>query len=249
MAGGRAATLTVPTQVLAGMMGALAGATPRAIGPAPLSPAEEGLFAFLTLQWTALWPTPPALDWIDGGVGLIPAHARRVCLRWRVSVAGQVGLARWWLPADLPPPKPAAMRPDLPVECSLSAGLAAWGGALAPGDLVVLRGCASLSVGAERWPVRHQAGEWRVVHPKEARVPEPLDDLPLALDAVVGRVTLTVGEVSALAPGALIPIATDRAPVVTLMAGGQPIARGILVDDDGRAAVQITQMIHSSSRT
>lgn len=74
-------------------------------------------------------------------------------------------------------------------------------------------------------------------------MPSAVDDLPVILDAVVGRVTLTVGEVSGLGPGVVLPIAADATPIVTLIAGGQPIARGALVDDGGRAAVQITQLL------
>lgn len=76
-------------------------------------------------------------------------------------------------------------------------------------------------------------------------MPEPLDDLPLVVDARVGRLTLSVAEVSALMPGAVLPLTPDATPIVTLTVGDRPIARGVLVDDGGRAAVQITQLIEA----
>jgi flagellar motor switch protein FliN/FliY len=250
---GRRACLTVSTQVLAGLMGALAGATPRAVGPTPLSPAEEGLFAFLVLRWTALLPQPPALDWVDGGAGLtVPPDTSR-CVAWHLKVADQTGLARWRLPADLPPPRvDITARPRLPVDGILSAGRARWagassGGTLSAGDLVVLATPPRLQVGDHAWPIQRRAHQWRVVSTSEVRMPLPIDELPVTLDAVVGRITLTVGDVAALAPGVVLPIAPDALPLVTLMAGGQPVARGVLVDDDGHAAVQITQLIDAPS--
>lgn len=241
---GRRARLSVSTQLLAGMMAALAGAAPNPVGPAPLSPAEEGLFAFLALRWTALWPQPPALDWIDGGAGLGAPSTADIAVVWHVSVGDQAGVARWSLPADLPPPACAATpRTDLPIHAVLSAGTARCAGPFAPGDLLELAAPGALHVGRRSWPIRHQAGRWRVAEMKEVRMPSAVDDLPVILDAVVGRITLTVGEVSGLGPGVVLPIAADATPIVTLIAGGQPIARGALVDDGGRAAVQITQLL------
>lgn len=251
---GRRACLTVSTQLLAGLMGALAGATPQAVGPTPLSPAEEGLFAFLVLRWTALLPEPPALDWIDGGAGLIAPSNTPRCVAWHLKIADQTGLARWRLPADLPPPRAdITARSRLPVDGVLSAGRARWaGGALSAGDLVVLATPSRLQVGDRAWPIQRRAHQWRVVSMSEVRMPLPIDELPMdelpiTLDAVVGRITLTVGDVAALAPGVVLPIAPDALPLVTLMAGGQPVARGVLVDDDGRAAVQITQLFDAPS--
>ena len=255
LADGRRACLTVSTQVLTGLMGALAGAVPRSVGPMPLSPAEEGLFAFLVLQWTGLWVAPPALDWVDGGTGLIPhpdfdsESGATSAVSWHITVADQTGIARWHLPANLSPPSVCLSdRPHLPIHGTLSAGRARWGGVLSPGDLVVLRTPAALQFGNRFIPVRWHAGRWSAVEMKEVRMPDsieelPVGDLPLTLDAIVGRITLTVADVAALAPGVVLPLAADTTPIVTLMAGGTPIARGILVDDDGHTAVQVTQLI------
>lgn len=245
---GRAGVLSVDCAVLAGQLARLAGDRPRQIGPVPLSPAECGLFGFLALTWTGLLDPAPALDWIDSGARLWDPPRPAAALRWRVNVDGVVGLAYWWLPPIPPAPRSAdTLRPDLPVNGRLLAGRAALQRAPRPGDLVVLHAAPRLLIGARAHPLARRADRWHVVTPKEARMAAPLADLPLTVDAVVGRLTLTVAEASALVPGAVLPLAPDPLPTVQLMVGDRVIAAGVLVDDAGRAAVQITRLVEASA--
>jgi flagellar motor switch/type III secretory pathway protein FliN len=223
-------------------MTALTGGAVRTIGPVPLSPAEEGLFAWLVLAWCAELPTPPALDWVDGGAGLWRPAWRGPSVRWRVVLGDTVGWARW----QLPPQAGTAvgdLRADLPLPLELSAGRTHLKRRPRPGDHVLLHTSPSLRLQTRRWPVERAGSRWHITTTAESRMVQPLDDLPLVVDARVGRLSLTVAEVSALEPGSVLPLAPDTAPIITLTIDNRPIARGVLVDDDGRAAVQITQLI------
>lgn len=245
---GRQGVLAADTALLAGRVGVMAGATARSIGPVPLSPAESGLFAYLATAWLGLLDPVPALDWVDGGVGTWDPPRPTAAIRWRLSIDGAVGLVHWWAPPVTQPPD--ALRSDLPLVARLLAGRAGLGRRPAPGDLVVLQAAPHLAIGPITHPLIRQNARWRVASAAETRMTQPIADLPLTIDAVVGQFTLTVAEASALARGSVLPLAPDPTPEVRLMIGDQLIAVGMLVDDDGRAAVQITRVIdQSSSRT
>lgn len=240
---GRLGAVRIDPALLAGRLAQITGGAARSIGPVPLSPAEEGLFAWLVMAWCAVLPDVPALDWVDGGAALSQPIALAPAIRWRVVVDGAVGWARWQVPPH--PASTGRLRGDLPLQLHLSAGRTHLRRRPKPGDLVVLNDPPALWLGDRRWPIRWRDATWHLISHTESRMPEPLDNLPLVVDARVGRLTLSVAEVSALMPGAVLPLAPDTTPIVTLTVGDRPIARGVLVDDGGRAAVQITQLIEA----
>jgi type III secretion protein Q len=68
-------------------------------------------------------------------------------------------------------------------------------------------------------------------------------ELPVALDLVVGKVTLSVAELSSLRPGDVL---TTRAPLgqhITLESAGRSVAEGELVDVDGELGVRILRVL------
>lgn len=73
--------------------------------------------------------------------------------------------------------------------------------------------------------------------------PDRLDQLPVRLSVTLGRVTLSAAEVIRLTPGAVIPLSEPLGGPVEVMAGGQPIARGELVDVDGTLGVRLTALL------
>lgn len=89
------AVLHLQSHLLAGQVQALAGAVARPSGPVPLSPAEEGLFAWLVLELLAAAPG------LDGALAGTRRHAtaavRAPDVLWRVRIGEQVGLAAWKL--------------------------------------------------------------------------------------------------------------------------------------------------------
>ncbi|MCB9549447.1 MAG: FliM/FliN family flagellar motor switch protein [Myxococcales bacterium] len=210
-----------------------------------LSPAEEGLFAWLVLGWLALLPGV-RLAWVHGGAPAWPlGDAPPGGVAWRVTIAGELGGARWWLPADAAP-STAAVDPALPLRARIEAGHVRLAQGLAPGDLVYPAGGLALACGPHRLPLT-RAGERLVVAAaaQEPLMPPALDALPVRLDVVLGHLELTVGALSALRPGQVLPVPAAEPVVVTLCAGERPVAQGVLVEDAGRLAVQVTRSLWS----
>ncbi len=81
----------------------------------------------------------------------------------------------------------------------------------------------------------------------KVRFSQPSDDDARSMDVVVqvevGRVTMTVDQAINLVPGRMINLDRDVGPEVMLRAGGKLIARGELVDHEGRLAVEVTEVI------
>jgi len=67
--------------------------------------------------------------------------------------------------------------------------------------------------------------------------------LPLALSVRCGQLRLTLGELSALAPGATVMIDNVTPGEALLCHGDYAVAKGELVDVEGRLGLQITQML------
>ncbi|MEI2266965.1 FliM/FliN family flagellar motor switch protein [Erwinia sp. CGal63] len=67
--------------------------------------------------------------------------------------------------------------------------------------------------------------------------------LPLALSVRCGQLRLTLGELSTLAPGATVMIDNVTPGEALLCHGDYPVAKGELVDVEGRLGLQITQML------
>lgn len=67
--------------------------------------------------------------------------------------------------------------------------------------------------------------------------------LPLALSVRCGQLQLTLGELSALAPGATVMIDNVTPGEALLCHGDYAVAKGELVDVEGRLGLQITQML------
>jgi type III secretion protein Q len=69
-----------------------------------------------------------------------------------------------------------------------------------------------------------------------------LDELPMRLVFEVGTLSLPLGELKRLAPGSVLDLERALPPSVTVRCGGRELARGELVEVDGRLAVEITDM-------
>jgi len=67
--------------------------------------------------------------------------------------------------------------------------------------------------------------------------------LPLALSVRCGQLRLTLGELANLAPGAMVMIDHVTPGEALLCHGDYPLAKGELVDVEGRLGLQITQML------
>ena len=71
--------------------------------------------------------------------------------------------------------------------------------------------------------------------------PRNVDALTVDLDFIVGRVAMTVGELSALAAGQIVPLQALTPAAVRIVAHGTELGAGQLVEVEGRLAVEILQ--------
>ncbi|OWQ49213.1 hypothetical protein CDL60_00220 [Roseateles noduli] len=71
--------------------------------------------------------------------------------------------------------------------------------------------------------------------------PRNVDALTVDLDFIVGRVAMTVGELSALAAGQIVPLEALTPATVRIVAHGTELGAGQLVEVEGRLAVEILQ--------
>jgi type III secretion system YscQ/HrcQ family protein len=69
-----------------------------------------------------------------------------------------------------------------------------------------------------------------------------VDDVELTLVAELGRITVTVEEAAALAPGQVLGLGRALESGVTLTVEGRRVARGQLVDIDGEIGIRILDL-------
>ncbi|NRR30411.1 FliM/FliN family flagellar motor switch protein [Oxalobacteraceae bacterium] len=75
----------------------------------------------------------------------------------------------------------------------------------------------------------------------EAEAFAPLDALPLTLSFELGQARLSLGELCALGPGAILRFDGGGAAALAIMAQGRRLGQGEAVEVDGRLAIRITQ--------
>ena len=68
-------------------------------------------------------------------------------------------------------------------------------------------------------------------------------DVPIQLVAVVGRATTNVGDLIAVRAGQVIDLGRTPGETVDLVANGRLVARGELVEMDGKMGVRILKMV------
>lgn len=82
--------------------------------------------------------------------------------------------------------------------------------------------------------------------PEEEARPDILDvaaDIPVQVVAVMGKKTITMKELALLKMGEVIELSRPANEVVDLVAGGRLIAKGELVEIDGKLGVRIVKMV------
>jgi type III secretion protein Q len=71
--------------------------------------------------------------------------------------------------------------------------------------------------------------------------------IPVRLSFSLGVLSLTVGKISEICAGSLLPLDRGLPPQVKIEANGLPIGAGELVDLEGKLAVEITQWPHDGA--
>jgi flagellar motor switch/type III secretory pathway protein FliN len=165
------------------------------------------------------------------------------------------------IPEHRPGPGPVAGTVRIAFSPRVCCG-AVWGADLAAvaGAAVVLPG-ASL-VGAElRGPLslvrpgarlegalgadgfRHARAELRPASQEVTHVDPALSELPVELEVELARVSLSLAELGALQPGAIVPLRVSTGDPVFLRAGDRRVGRAELVEVEGEVAARVLELL------
>lgn len=181
---------------------------------------------------------------------------RPVCVEVSVTAAGAEGRALLCLPGAAlralrgAPTLPAELA-DVPVPATLRIARTQVERAeldrLAPGDVLALDPSPGadaellLPAGVEaRGRLDGDALEVDALRDTEGRPVE--GPPPVVLGIELASVSLPLGEVARIAPGAVLGLGLDRRGVVRLRIGDREVARGELVDVDGAVGVLVTSV-------
>jgi type III secretion protein Q len=102
---------------------------------------------------------------------------------------------------------------------------------------VVLRG----TLGADG--LRHDAVEARPSSQEVTHVDPALSELPVELEVELARVPLSLAELGALRPGAVLPLRVNAGDPVLLRAGDRRIGRAELVEVEGEVAARVLELV------
>jgi type III secretion protein Q len=111
-------------------------------------------------------------------------------------------------------------------------------GALEPGDAVLVTPALPSIVFPGGLAARGDLGDGHL-HVQEIRMTDAQAAFPLTVAVEVARVSITLGELARLEPGAALPLDVRRDGRAILRAGERALAYGHLVDIDGALAVLV----------
>ena len=116
------------------------------------------------------------------------------------------------------------------------------GGAL-HGPLTLARPGVSLhgTLGTEGF--RHASAERRSPSQEVTQVDPTLSELPVELEVELARVPLSLAELAALQPGAIVPLRVSAGDPVLLRAGDRRIGRAELVEVEGEVAARVLELL------
>ncbi|MGN6315227.1 type III secretion system cytoplasmic ring protein SctQ [Trinickia sp.] len=201
----------------------------------------------------------------------------RVAMRWRMTAEGIGALldSGPWSRVEAPRSLPvwtAALKAPVPLTAGSATLTFAEYGALECGAIVCpsaasfdVTGRAVVRVASSRmvirWLTTHHCFEVEDMSEHVPSAPDGLDavvrrdgppidttDIPVRLTFSLGALSLTVGDLAALARGSLLALERGLPPAVTIEANGLPVGMGELVDLDGRLAVEITHWPQGGAR-
>jgi type III secretion protein Q len=247
-----AAALEIDVRLLARAVERLAGASPRTPGALAASEIEQGLLELIALAAVDATRSPEADALVPrlAAAGVPESDALAVALD--LSVGEDRGRGRLLLPAAAVaalggPPELADGIAALPIPASLREGTSSLTqeelAALCPGDVLLLdEGTPHAEVvlpGGLALCGHVEGGHLSV---EEIHMTETQASYPITLAVEIARVTVTLGELARLEPGAGLPLAVTKEGTVVLRAGERAIARGQLVEIDGALGVRLTQI-------
>jgi type III secretion system YscQ/HrcQ family protein len=264
---GRCAAVVVDGVLAVALAGRALGASAELPAPRAVSAAETGVLVALAAAWLDARATPGLV--VEGWTADAAALAGWLSEAWiigvdvRVRLGAASGVVRVLAPESLVAASPPAatltlgrladVRVRLPIEAGRAALAAAEVRALAPGDVVVLdaaaRGRATLRAGRVAWPVTTDdarlavAGAAVIGEETMSGGDDLARDLPVSLSCRLGQLELTLADLAALGPGAVVGLGRPLGAPVELCAGDRVVARGELVDVDGELGVRVTAVL------
>jgi type III secretion protein Q len=90
---------------------------------------------------------------------------------------------------------------------------------------------------------RHARAEQDVPSQEVTEVDPVLSELPVELEVELARVPLSLAEIGALQPGAVLPLRVSTGDPVFLRVGDRRIARAELVEVEGEVAARILELL------
>jgi type III secretion protein Q len=91
--------------------------------------------------------------------------------------------------------------------------------------------------------LRHEAVELRPSSQEVTHVDPALSELPVELEVELARVPLSLAELGALQPGAVVPLRVNAGDPVFLRAGDRRIGRAELVEMEGEVAARVLELL------
>ncbi|HZJ70586.1 MAG TPA: FliM/FliN family flagellar motor switch protein, partial [Planctomycetota bacterium] len=97
------------------------------------------------------------------------------------------------------------------------------------------------TLGAEGF--RHATAERRLPSQEVTQVDPTLSEVPVELEVELARLPLSLAELGALQPGAIVPLRVSAGDPVFLRAGDRRIARAELVEVEGEVAARVLELL------
>jgi type III secretion protein Q len=116
-------------------------------------------------------------------------------------------------------------------------------GGVLEGPLSLVRPGVALTGTLEAAGFRHAAAERRLSSQEVTQVDPTLSELPIELTVELARLSLSLGEVGALQPGAILPLRVGAGDPVFLRAGDRRIGRAELVEVEGEVAARLLELL------
>ncbi len=111
------------------------------------------------------------------------------------------------------------------------------------GPLVLVRPGVVLAGALSAEGVRHLGAELTAPSQEVTQVDPALSELPVEVEVELARILLSLAEVGALQPGAVLPLRVSAGDPVFLRAGDRRIARAELVEVEGEVAARVLELV------
>jgi len=246
------AALEIEVRLLARTVERLARSSPLSPAALAATEVEQSMLELLALAALDAARSPAVDALVPRLTGDVPTRSDALVVALDLSVGGDRGRGRLLVPAAAvdalggPPELPDGIA-ALTISGCFCEGTISLAeeelAALIPGDVLLLdEGTPHAQVVLPGGLALRGLVEGAHLHIQEIRMTETQASYPITLAVEIARVSLSLGELARLEPGAALPLAISKEGTVVLRAGEKAIARGQLVEIDGALGVRLTQI-------